>query len=580
MASSIIHEAIAIKINKEYKKDEQLLRIGTVAPDSWRNVPKESGIKDKYLSHFWNYQVKEGQANNYEEFYFKYYKNLDNPFYFGYLIHLIVDQYWKTNIDPLYYTIENDKLIYKLKDGTTKVDNDWFLYQDGVKVQKLLAKKYNIGKLPINKEDLPNLQYDLAEFNEKGLFGETGTLNYINETLLPDDNMEAPTYYNMNDMIKHVDATTEFVKKELKRLSNLHQEQDKKYRIAVDIDDTILCTKELEDKYWEIFIKDNPDVDPSKKNGWGDPDTERFWDTYRHEMSFGKIKEGAGKSIQTLIDRGYIVDLLSARPINKYHALKEELVEYLSKNKLPYNYLILGFYSKSKFLKEHNYDLLIDDDLRNIKEAKEMGIDAILYGPYNSEYRGIQTENWKDIPDIIENNKVKLIKFEDTKENYKLLYKWCSNKFVYEWFEQKALTYDEVVKKYQNKLAENIEDLYMITYNNIKIGFVQIYKYHNEKEIEKLHKYQNIYEYDLFIGEEEYLSKGIGTKAINTINDKIFNEYSADCIVLRAFSNNKRAINCYLKSNFKKITEYIDEDTLSNKVKIVLLIKDKNKEEK
>ena len=96
-------------------------------------------------------------------------------------------------------------------------------------------------------------------------------------------------------------------------------------------------------------------------------------------MSFGKIKEGAGKSIQTLIDRGYIVDLLSARPINKYHALKEELVEYLSKNKLPYNYLILGFYSKSKFLKEHNYDLLIDDDLRNIKEAKEMGIDAILY---------------------------------------------------------------------------------------------------------------------------------------------------------------------------------------------------------
>ena len=72
MASARIHESIAKEINKEFNMDEILLRIGTVAPDCWRNVDTNSGVKDKYLTHFWDFRIKEGQANNYEEFYLKY----------------------------------------------------------------------------------------------------------------------------------------------------------------------------------------------------------------------------------------------------------------------------------------------------------------------------------------------------------------------------------------------------------------------------------------------------------------------------------------------------------------------------
>ena len=50
MPSARIHEAIAKKINKEIRMDELLLRIGTVAPDSWRNALPKSSNKDKYLS--------------------------------------------------------------------------------------------------------------------------------------------------------------------------------------------------------------------------------------------------------------------------------------------------------------------------------------------------------------------------------------------------------------------------------------------------------------------------------------------------------------------------------------------------
>ena len=47
---------------------------------------------------------------------------------------------------------------------------------------------------------------------------------------------------------------------------------------------------------------------------------------------------------------------------------------------------------------------------------------------------------------------IKLIPFEDKEENYDLLYKWCSHEFVYEWFEQRIISLDEIRSKYKNKL--------------------------------------------------------------------------------------------------------------------------------
>ena len=73
-------------------------------PGSSEKIQK---VKDKYLTHFWDFRIKDGQANDYQEFYLKYYNKLNNPFYFGYLVHLIVDQYWKTYIDPKFEALKN-----------------------------------------------------------------------------------------------------------------------------------------------------------------------------------------------------------------------------------------------------------------------------------------------------------------------------------------------------------------------------------------------------------------------------------------------------------------------------------------
>ena len=40
---------------------------------------------------------------------------------------------------------------------------------------------------------------------------------------------------------------------------------------------------------------------------------------------------------------------------------------------------------------------------------------------------------------------------EDNEFDYKKLYKWCSNPKVYKYFEQRALSYEEIVDKYKKK---------------------------------------------------------------------------------------------------------------------------------
>ena len=214
MPSARIHEVIAKKINEEYGMDELLLRIGTVAPDCWRN----SKISTKHTTHFWDFSIKEGQANNYNEFYNKYRDNISNPVYFGYLIHLITDQYWKTYIDPKFISEENGNKVFKTKDGKMIKDENYFGYNETKKVQKMLAQKYELEKFPIEKEDILNFECEIEELDLNGLFGENGTLNYINKTY-SGDSIEESIVFDFDDIINSIDETVDYIKKELEKLN-------------------------------------------------------------------------------------------------------------------------------------------------------------------------------------------------------------------------------------------------------------------------------------------------------------------------------------------------------------------------
>ncbi|MBQ6495091.1 MAG: GNAT family N-acetyltransferase [Bacilli bacterium] len=157
------------------------------------------------------------------------------------------------------------------------------------------------------------------------------------------------------------------------------------------------------------------------------------------------------------------------------------------------------------------------------------------------------------------------------KDDYYKIYKWCLNKEVYEWFEQRKLSYKEIEEKYNRKIKE--QDIYIINYDNTDIGLVQIYKYKDNLDI--LKKYNNIYEFDIFIGENNYLNKGIGKYIVEYIKNLIYSKYNANYIILRPFKRNIRAIKCYKKCNFIEIYNYIDKNTIGNIEEIIVLINKK-----
>ena len=58
-------------------------------------------------------------------------------------------------------------------------------------------------------------------------------------------------------------------------------------------------------------------------------------------------------------------------------------------------------------------------------------------------------------------------------------------------------------------------------------------------------------EYGIFIGESDFLGKGIGTEAGRQLLDFAFNTLGLNKVYLRAFSFNKQAITSYEKIGFK-----------------------------
>ncbi|MDY4996205.1 MAG: hypothetical protein SO108_00640 [Bacilli bacterium] len=68
------------------------------------------------------------------------------------------------------------------------------------------------------------------------------------------EEVEESVIYDDESIENSLNETVAYVKKELERLKQIKLEYDLKIKIAVDIDDTILSTKELEEYYWNIFF--------------------------------------------------------------------------------------------------------------------------------------------------------------------------------------------------------------------------------------------------------------------------------------------------------------------------------------
>lgn len=175
--------------------------------------------------------------------------------------------------------------------------------------------------------------------------------------------------------------------------------------IGIDIDDTLIKTREYQTIYWKEFIKTHPNTKyteelPSNINTFGDPDIDEFWDIYRAKLFAAPFKENTSEILHKLKQSGFNIYIVTARRKEKYQHLREKISESLKENNIPYDMILTDAKEKGKCMQENNIDILIDDEIFNCESAIKYGKKAILFNE-GKTYEGIKTTDWLELYDIL-----------------------------------------------------------------------------------------------------------------------------------------------------------------------------------
>lgn len=157
----------------------------------------------------------------------------------------------------------------------------------------------------------------------------------------------------------------------------------------------------------------------------------------------------------------------------------------------------------------------------------------------------------------------------DNEEEYMRLYNWCLNPSVYKYFEQRLLSYDEVVSKYKRRVGNEEVKTLIIVYKDREIGLVQYEKMDDEDRERFGILLDDVVSIDIFIGDSSFYGLGIGTRVVKYISKYLLSKF--DMVIANVQSNNNSSINMCLKSGFKKLREVDYSDTLGKSTKNTLL---------
>lgn len=207
MASSMIHLAIAKRVNSVIKKDQNKLFIGSIAPD----ISKLIG-ENKVKSHFLDDEYT--NIPNLEKFLNKYKNNLNDDFVLGYYIHLLTDYLW------FKYFITNfwdDNFVTKL-DGTKVKCTDrmllLYIYNDYTNMNIKIIDEYNID-LKMFYLEIPVLDNIITEIPMDKIRILIDNVSRIIENSKINKDM----VFNIDNVKKFIDFSSKIIIDKLKEFS-------------------------------------------------------------------------------------------------------------------------------------------------------------------------------------------------------------------------------------------------------------------------------------------------------------------------------------------------------------------------
>lgn len=186
-------------------------------------------------------------------------------------------------------------------------------------------------------------------------------------------------------------------------------------RIGIDIDDTIADTCEVAFAYAQRYTieelgRDGKIQEVTGKHhsyintmhNWTLEEEMNFWHQYYEEI-ITQIKPFtlAVETIKKLKEEGNEIILITARWPEDNCDVEQITLDWLAKNQIQYDEIVLNASNKAKIALEKKIDLFIDDSFKNCTEVASTGIQTYIMQIRTN--KGLQTENitrvysWPDI---------------------------------------------------------------------------------------------------------------------------------------------------------------------------------------
>ncbi len=179
-------------------------------------------------------------------------------------------------------------------------------------------------------------------------------------------------------------------------------------RIGIDVDDTTSKTNdsliEVAYNYDKKYLKGRGFQDKNAYSFtemffWNVVDVDNFLNYIRKSNFVLKLDEmeDAPKYINKLKEKGHTIIFITKR--SKGLRSKWYTKKWFKNKGIKYDKIIFGSKDKAVAMKEEKIDLMIDDDIKNVKKALALGIKAYLMDSrYNREYKKIErVTSWKEI---------------------------------------------------------------------------------------------------------------------------------------------------------------------------------------
>lgn len=151
-------------------------------------------------------------------------------------------------------------------------------------------------------------------------------------------------------------------------------------------------------------------------------------------------------------------------------------------------------------------------------------------------------------------------------EDLKFLHKWRNNKDIFDnlgggYFPK---SYSEMSEWMPSFVRNTIEQQrFIILYENNVVGFISLTNINHKNGTSEL---------GLYIGEKNYLGKGIAKKALNILMEYAKNTLNLRKISLNVLDDNDAAINLYKKANFVECGLKREERYVNGTYKNLLLM--------